>query len=336
VPRWIQVARRSPIGAPFISFSYKALPRVFENALAVGSAADPFGKFWRFWKWPLAMGAVNEYSARNLDWIDPQERGAIPTIKRLANEAVIGATGMGQSFGRFGQLKSVLPDYIGSQQLLVPHKDQYGRPGVLDLTWTLPWGDVGESGSGMVGKQLAHFGIPFPRVLEPTNPWFQGPIALLNNADPFTGREIVSRNSTPAEAHAQMGNYMLRLWGPSWMPGGFAFDKLTRAAAGDYHSDPLQPTISQAIRSEIFGVKIRNVDPRTAFLAKKKRFDRDVDEDKRALGRLRRSGGSPEKMNEINDRIKRRIANFRNSIGKLSDYPPTDPALEALQRKKVR
>ena len=104
------------------------------------------------------------------------------------------------------------------------------------------------------------------------------------------------------------------------MPGGFAFDKLTRAATGDYQSDPLQPTISQAIRSEIFGVKIRNVDPRTAFLAKKKRFDRDVDEDKRELGRLRRSGASPEKMNEINDRIKRRIANFRSSVGKLADY----------------
>lgn len=334
VPRWIQVTRKSPLGAPFISFSYKALPRVFENAVSVGTAGDPFGKFWRFWKWPLALGAVNEYSARNINMIDPQERGFLPTVKRLANEAIIGATGMGQSFGRFGQLKGVLPDYIGSQQMLMPHRDQFNRPGLLDLTWTLPWGDVGESGTGTLGKQLAKAGIPFPRVLEPTNPWFQSFAAIYGGTDPFTGREIVQRNTTPAEAQAQWANYMMRLWGPSWMPGGFAFDKVSRAVQGDYQQDPMQPTIAQALRSEVLGIKIRNVDPRLAFGAKAERFKREIDDDKRALGQLRRAGASPERMNEINDRIRRKIERFRQQFGQIQDYPPTDPALiEARKRQ---
>jgi hypothetical protein len=158
----------------------------------------------------------------------------------------------------------------------------------------------------------------------------------VNNADPFTGREIVQRNATSAEAYAQYGNYLMRLWGPSWVPGGFAFDKMSRAISGDYQSDPLQPTIAQALRSEVLGIKIRNVDPATAFKSKAERFQREIADDKRQLGMLRRSGASPERMNEINDRIKRKIKRFKDSLGTIADYPETDPALEALQRKRKK
>lgn len=257
VPKWVQFTRKSVFGAPFITFSYKSLPRVLESALAVG---DP-KKAWRFWKYPLAIGAVNEYSySKYGDKLDPtgQTQGPVGMLKRVA------ASGMG--IGDPLQIRRWLPEYAGAQQLLLPVADRFGRNMTLDLTWIMPWGDLGEVGQGSLGKTLAKAGVPYPRWLEPGNPWMSMFVAGLSGGrEVFTGKPIVPENSSRTDHWLGIGSYLGRTFLPQAGPGGYSFQKLAASFGGDYVTDPNVPTPPVAAASELGGLRTRAFDPQHAY-----------------------------------------------------------------------
>jgi len=122
VPQFIDLARKSPIGAPFITFTYKAIPRLAETLVNRPMA---------LYKYKALFDAINE-SSRKLQGMTPVE---------------------------YARQKKLLPSWvlkdIGGMptNLLLPWKDKYGRTQWLNLEYILPVGQAPE----MVERGLGGF-----------------------------------------------------------------------------------------------------------------------------------------------------------------------------------
>lgn len=111
--------RKHPLGAPFATFTFKSLPRVAETAIKYP---------WRFAAPLIAMNAVQEAAQQKFGDTEEQEkakRELLPDWMR-------------------GQLGPANPNF-----LRVPVTDETGREYYLNLTYMLPWGDIGEQGGFM-------------------------------------------------------------------------------------------------------------------------------------------------------------------------------------------
>ena len=334
VPEWIKIGRQSMFGAPFITFSYKAMPRVFEGMLAAG---DP-KKAWRFWKYPLIMGAVSEEAARNLGYVHEDNRGPLATFARV----VAGGLGFGDPF----KFREKMPSYVGANQVLLRWKDVFDRPQALDMTWISPWGDIGEWGKGNLGRNLGRMGIPFPRFLEPSNPFLHFGAAALTGRDPFTGFELYKAGAgfedrAPGAgkqlfntAHHNTLRYAMRVWLPQISPpAGFAQEKLRRAFSSDVAADPWVPDKYMATASEIFGVKVRPFDPLMTHASKARRIKRKIDSIRNfEIRDLARRGAPPEAY-----QLKRaQMMGLSEELQSMGAAPPANQTLIDAMAEKYR
>lgn len=270
VPRWVKVVRKSPFGAPFISFSYKALPRTLEAAVAFGNPKKMMG----FWKYPLAFAALNEYAAQKFGLLGKDEKTDVfSTVRRMTYRTLSAGLYQPEAYDTF---RKYLPGHVGKMQITVPWRDQFDRPQYLDGTYFLPWGDAGEMGKGDVGK---NFGVPFlPRQLEPSNPWFQLGVAATTGKDSFTGKDIIPAGSTGPEHIAALGQFLMRSWGPSLAPGaGYGAQSLERSFSGAYEGSPDVKDEMTAIAADILGARQRPVDPASSYKFKYFEAKKDLD-----------------------------------------------------------
>ncbi len=156
VTRFQEKYRQSLLGAPFATFTIKALPRVFEAAVKTP---------WRF-ALPFAMTYGLEEWARNTIG-DTEEQAEAK--KELRPDYMKGST--------FG-----IPNFPR-----VPILDDYGREYWLDLTYIFPWGDIAQSGGvGPILGSLRPLSHPF------TNEMIQQGA----NYDPFWKEPIVKDSET--------------------------------------------------------------------------------------------------------------------------------------------
>jgi len=138
-------------GAPFATFTFKALPRITEAAV----------KYPHRFLLPMGMIYGLEEAARSMIG-DTKEQAKAK--KELRPEYMKGAPLGIPNFAR------------------VPIIDEYGREHYLNLTYILPWGDIGESGS-FAGIPGALMPLSQPFVKEA---WQQ-----IANRDTFFDRPIV-------------------------------------------------------------------------------------------------------------------------------------------------
>lgn len=138
-------------GAPFATFTFKALPRMAEAMIKTP---------WRF-ALPAAMIYGMEEYARKV---------------------------IGDTKEQFKAKKELRPDWMKGQSLgapnfaRVPFVDDQGREYYLNLTYILPWGDIGEAGK---------FG-PIPGGLMPfSQPFIKEPMQQIMNYDSFWDTPIV-------------------------------------------------------------------------------------------------------------------------------------------------
>jgi len=127
VPKIVDWARKSPFGAPFITFTYKSTPRIAEAIVNRPMAV---------YKYKALFDAINETS-RKYQGLRPDE---------------------------YARQKKLLPDYLLKDiggvptNLLMPWKDKYGRTQWLNLEYILPLGqspEIIEKGiSGFVGNPV--------------------------------------------------------------------------------------------------------------------------------------------------------------------------------------
>ena len=329
----------------FTGNSYKALPRSLEAAFAFG---DP-KKMMRFWKYPLAMAALNEYSAQKFGLLGKDEKDKTDifnTLRRVVVRTLSAGIYTPDSYDTF---RKYLPNHVGHMQITVPWRDQYDRPNYLDGTFFLPWGDAGEMGKGDFAKGT---GLGwFPRQLEPSNPWFQLGVAAVTGKNSFTGREIIPAGAVGAEAMTSWAKFLVEAWGPAWTPGaGWAAQNLKKSFSGDYASDPNVKSKGTAIASELMGLRTRPVDPESSLRFRAIERDEDIKSMKSELRRvLLDLAGREDLSNEeieaylevhpsakgsrILSRIKARVDRFNEEYP--ADEVPQSPQklLDAIQKQ---
>jgi hypothetical protein len=89
---------------------------------------------------------------------------------------------------------------------------------------------------------------------------------LTGGHDPFTGKQIVRPLNKGFWAISDMMNYTMRQFGPSLIsPFGFSFNKLAKSFTQEFAGRPDVPTPFLGVLSEVFGVKIRPLEPRQAL-----------------------------------------------------------------------
>lgn len=149
--------------------------------------------------------------------------------------------------------------------VVLPVKDENGDPLKVDLSYLLPWGDIGESGGW--------FGLP--SVASPS-----GPVNVLidlgrnnstfkaaNGADP----QIWKNTDLPSEKLGKASDYALKAFLPSITPGiptdgsyfkgGYTFQKMANAIQRrpDYFGRVRDPFL--ALMDSVLGIKIMPADP---------------------------------------------------------------------------
>lgn len=138
-------------GAPFCTFTFKALPRIAEAMVKTP---------WRF-ALPMSM---------------------IYGLERAAQRKI------GDTAEEIKAKKELRPEWQKGKMLgmpnfaRVPIVDEYGREYYLNLTYILPWGDIAEAGK---------FGPIPGGVMPFSQPFVKEPVSQIMNWDPFWKQEIV-------------------------------------------------------------------------------------------------------------------------------------------------
>lgn len=149
--RFQEKYRSSPLGAPFATFTFKALPRIAEAAVKTP---------WRF-ALPIAMMKGIEGLAASVIGDTKEEKKA---KEKMRPEWMQGGLPLLPNFVRF------------------PITDKHGREYWLNLTYMMPWGDIGESGGA--------FGIP-GALMPFTQPFTKEAWQQVANYDTFWKKPIV-------------------------------------------------------------------------------------------------------------------------------------------------
>ncbi|KKK79091.1 hypothetical protein LCGC14_2836990, partial [marine sediment metagenome] len=275
VPRVIDWSRQSPLGAPFITFTYKALPVIAESIVTA----------------PWRMGGI----LATLYWIN----------KKAADQ-------LGLSERQREEIEKVLPErmkggFAGTPKfLMLPFRDKYGQVQYLDLTYILPWGDIGEAGG--LGRDIVEKipGLRSVAGLTRQVPGLGSPLVqtlaeIGLNKSSFTGREIYHPWESKAEISKKISLYLWRQDAPSLAPGGYGETRLRKAITQEPDYMGRTSSLPTAAASSLLGLKTTPIDPRVQRIYRHAEKQREIRDIEMQIGRVRRNRGlkGPEKAREI-------------------------------------
>lgn len=233
--------------SPFITFTYKALPRVAETAVR-----QP----WKLAKYLVLMKVVEEITRRMHGESDEEverEKRVLPNYMR----------------------KKVLPGQLG--HLRVPYKDKYGRSKYLDLTFILPWGDIGEQwGQGELPFPLR----AVPRPFMPNMPFYMIPAEWGFNEVFFTGQELILKSDDWTEASAKIGKQVWRQLVPS-LAGSYGYNKIMAAWHGERDWAFRDRSLGEALFDSFLGIKLRSIDYNEELGKRMREFKKERNEIRR-------------------------------------------------------
>jgi hypothetical protein len=182
----------------------------------------------------------------------------------------------------------------------------------LDLTYILPWGDVGE--------QWGQSDIPL-RPLMPSHPAFTVASDIMQNRESFSGRELLPEWMGPAEKASNLGKYLWRQAAPSLL-GSWSSDKLMAAFSGELDRMGRPRAKWEAVLDTMLGLKIRSIKYSEEAAKRLREHSRQLNDMRyrhlRELAEMERNGADPEAieqkigsyqrhLNRIYDRIKARV-----------------------------
>ena len=240
IPKFIDFLRKSPMGAPFATFSYKAIPRLAETLVN-----NPL----RLYKYYALANAWNETARKT--------QGMLPT--------------------EFVRAKKALPDWllkdIGGMptNLLMPYKDKYKRTQWLNLEYILPVGmapEIMEKGiiRGGIGNPLFNILADLQK-----NSDFRGkPIIPPEATQPEATQAVIShiyRQLVPSLAPGI----------PSIAKGGYSFEKIMDSILKRPDFVERTRDLTPVLLDTLMGLKINalDIDEAESFkmMDKKKRID---------------------------------------------------------------
>lgn len=223
VPQTVKYLRNAPIGAPFLTFYYKSLPRVFEVALT---------KPWRFLPYVAMVYVLAERIKDEYDVSDED----------------------------LDALKLALPKWLREQNstYLLPWKDDKGRWQAMNFgyffPWSMPWEVASQIGKGDVTRAASAAGLlggPVSDML----------VALRTNMDPFTQKPIADRRDPPSVQLQNILTYLWRMGMPPWMTDiGFVKNVVDAASGTPKKSGETGLTVEQAALRAV-GINIYPLEP---------------------------------------------------------------------------
>ncbi|MBC2741598.1 MAG: zeta toxin family protein [Desulfosarcina sp.] len=286
IPPWVKHMKRWV--SPFFTFTYKAIPLFAEMAIR---------KPWKVAAIVGSMYGMEQYAVNKLG----MSREEADKQRRLLPE--------------WQQRKTL---GIGPyNHVLMPFRDKWGNNLYLDMSYILPYGNLGE--------KWGQSALPLSDLL-PSSPMFGVLSALATNKDSFTGREIY--NEVLDGAGAITAKYLDYAWkeiAPSLMPGGHGFNKLKTGIQNtfmgkdvrDWADRPVE--FSTAVLSTLMGIKLSPANQRKLAqfeLTTRRRIDAAVDREK---GRFTRQY----QQNRIDkDELKREIEQLNQIKKKLLQERP--------------
>jgi hypothetical protein len=241
VPRWVRWLRNAPLGTPFLTYTYKAIPRMLETLVRTP---------WRYLPYVAGYYALQELLEYAFD-VDDDD------LKKLE-----------KAYPEWTQKKGGL--------MLLPTRDANGNLQLFDMGYTVPWGmlaDVARQGQEMEGgMMLDSMGVMSGPVADLISAWQTG-------IDPFTRREIVDKRDTPKEQMKQRFWYAWSLAAPGWLTPSGASGKLYDFATGavDKRTGEQKLTGPQ-VAARFFGLTVYPVNPVESRKTNIYFMQRDIDE----------------------------------------------------------
>ena len=259
VPPLVNILRRYPLGAPFITFMYKSFPVVIE------SLAKRPQKFIKYAAFPAVMGMLAQ--GMN-DWDDKD-------IERL---------------------QASLPQWTRdkSSVFLMPFKDSQGRPQFADYSYALPWSPFVDAAmkinnhfeansiAGAVNSTLAlgqDIGDDFGFLGGPTSTMIT---AWKSNKDSFTGRPIINEGDNPGKKMGDLLKWTWNMAAPSFITSHGFLGKTIDNLGIDFpgiSEEPLdqfgqQKETAGQIAANLTGFGARGFDPRNSVQSNLKGYAR--------------------------------------------------------------
>lgn len=327
LPKGARTIRDAPIGIPFFSWTYKAIPVIARTALEYP---------WRFAAPAAVTYAVNAgmYAmaasiggGEDDDWweviyryvTDPEFRERAKKLEQ--------------------QERRYLPEWMkGNTSLGTPKAirlgtdDLTGLPVFLDASRMFPGGDLGDFVNNAGG-------VPLPAWLTPNNPVLTTMTAFLQNKDSFTGKEIVSNTlDTGGEKVTKWGEYAWRQFAPAVAPFNYHFDRTMNAIANatdttidlglkeytgvDKMGQPVQPKYAAM---QTVGIKARPTDLEVSEQienSKRQLMIRELDKQIRQINRLEgKDFYSEEKADKLREAVKEKRQRLKEGLTISGDEP---------------
>ena len=278
VPNLVKSLRSRPIGAPFITFYYKAFPAVMK-----GAVKHP-GKMAKYYLLPYVLG---DLLVASLNDVDDDE------VKKL---------------------RKALAQWMQDQGhvYIYPYRDESGRWTFTNFGYFLPWAmhertarNTMEVATGEYGGSVNDFfsevgvlGGPMPQIIS----------AMQTGIDPFTGREIIKDTDPPREQMYKLMMYVWRMGGPSWLTDRGVVGHMSRSLTQtpNYYGDP--PLSPEQAAARAVGVNIYPVDPIASRQRNIRRKSGEIKDQQRALrGVTRHKGLTPDQKQNLRRQYKAQI-----------------------------
>lgn len=305
VPNWVKQIRRFPLGSPFLTFSYKALPAIMK-----AMRYNP-KKFIKYAIMPSLMMQMFLMANPDMDEEDYEEI--------LAKQ----------------------PSYMKdkSSMFLLPWKNAEGKWEFWDAGYLLPWSpfinwglyvqnhfdamnyettaqSTVDAGYELLANTFGVLGGPAPQLI---SVWKTG-------VDPFTKEAIFEEGQPASEKWWKGMTYFSNMMMPSWLSGqGFA-GKLQDALGtdiGPIKAEPLnrygtaKGTVGEAVAG-LAGLKVKSVNPQESHLSNLKMYEVEEMKIKKAkTSELKNPNLDPRERLEV---IKKYNALLINQRRKRSEY----------------
>lgn len=289
VPSFVKVLRRVPLGAPFLTFAYKAGPAAIKSMIK-----QPL----KFAKYATLPALLTTLAMAANDWDDED-------INRFKNQ---------------------LPDYyrLNAGTTFLPFKDSLGRVQILPLDYLIPWSNYVNAARHVHDNFVEdHFESPVATSIESIGTVFKeigflgGPTptavsAMLSGKDSFSGRSIMTPGASGSQQLGELMTFAGNMMAPSWLSSHgwaskmydtFIKDEPAKDRFGELKFAPEQVAL------EITGFGPKPVLERSGEFNRRKHFEKAIKEasDYRSSVIRNRSLSREDKasrIREANERIK--------------------------------